>query len=351
MTHHRNARWLFPLVVLTAAAVACNLPGVTVTLDGDQAASPPAGAVPTTPPTATSEAPPVDVVTPESTPTAPIVHLVTPGEPPLASRYMTDRSSLALASERRSIADDFNNNVYERPFSSQTMDYKGYLDLTRGEIAGSAPWIYVTLFLEAPPDPAEPASYAVEIDLDLDGRGDWLIVAAAPPDGSWTTDGVRVYQDANNDVGAHTPVRNDPPPQTGDGYETLVFDQGVGPDPDAAWVRLPPQGGNRVQIAFKHGLILSDNEFLWGGWTFADPQPGWFDLHDHFSIQQAGSPLSESSYYPLQALALMDNTCRWGYDFDPAPSLPGVCRIPPTPTPTVTPSKTPTPTYTLPIIY
>jgi hypothetical protein len=38
-----------------------------------------------------------------------------------------------------------------------------------------------------------------------------------------TTDGVRAYQDTNNDVGGPTPVKADPPPQTGDGYETLVF--------------------------------------------------------------------------------------------------------------------------------
>lgn len=352
MMRNRHARWLLPVALLAAAALACNVPGLSLTFgDGEPSSTPPSESQPTAPPSATTEAPTVEIVTPEITPTAPIVHLMTPGEPPPPSRFMTDRSSLALAAERRSIADDFNNGVYERPFTSQAMDYKGYLDLNRAELSGAIPWIYLTLFLEAPPNPAEPAFYGIEIDLDLDGRGDWLIVAAAPPGGSWTTDGVRVYQDTDNDVGAQTPVRNDLPPQVGDGYETLVFDQGAGPDPDAAWIRLSPQGGSRVQIAFKHGMIGGDIEFLWGGWTFADPQPGFFDLHDHYAIAQAGSPLSESSYYPLRDLALIDSTCRWGYDFNPAPNLPGVCRIPPTPTPTLTPTKTPTPTWTPIIIY
>jgi hypothetical protein len=257
---------------------------------------------------------------------------------------MTDRSSAVLAGEHRSIADDFNNGLFERPFTSLAMDYKGFLDLTRGEIASAGLWVYVTLFLEGPPSAAEPASYGVEIDLDLDGRGDWLIVGAAPPSTTWTTDGVRAYQDTNNDVGAQVPVRSDPPAGTGNGYESLVFDQGIGPDPDAAWIRLSPSNPNQVQIAFKPGLIGGDNEFLWWGWAFADPQPAWQDYQDHFTLAQAGSPLSESPQYPIKDLALIDSTCRWGFDFNPVGTEPGVCPVPPTPTPTSTKTKTPTPT-------
>lgn len=330
-------------MLVAAATLACNLAQRTTTTSPPEA--PPSE---TPPPSATSEAPTVEVVTPDTpavseTPT-PIVHTNIPGEAPLAARYMTDRSSAALASERRSIADDFNNGVFERPFTSQAMDYKNYLDLTRGEISASGLWLYVTLFLEGPPIGSEPAFYGVEVDLDLDGRGDWIIVGAAPPDSQWTTDGVRAYQDTNNDVGALTPVKSDPPPQVGNQYDALVFDQGVGPDPDAAWIRRSPANPNNIQIAFKAGLIAGDNEFLWGVWTFADPQPGWLDYQDHFTMEQAGSPASESSNYPLKELALIDSTCRWGYDFNPVGNEPGVCRIPPTATPTKTPTKTPTPT-------
>ncbi|MBM2843457.1 MAG: hypothetical protein HW404_1294, partial [Anaerolineales bacterium] len=34
------------------------------------------------------------------------------------------------------------------------------------------------------------------------------------------------------------------PAGTGNGYESLVFDQGIGPDPDAAWIRLSPSNRN-----------------------------------------------------------------------------------------------------------
>jgi len=273
-----------------------------------------------------------------------VVHTIFPGEPPAPVRFMTDRSSAVLAAERRSIADDFTSGRFERPFTSQAMDYKAYLDMNRAEIGGSGLWLYVTLFLEGAPTSAENASYGVEIDLDLDSRGDWMIVAAAPPDADWTTEGVRVYQDTNNDVGGHTPARSDAPPQTGDSYDTLVFDQGVGPDPDAAWVRLGPGSSNRIQIAFKFGLIGGDTEFLWGGWAFSDPQPSWQDYEDHFTLEQAGSPLIESPHYPIKELALIDSTCRWGYDFNPAGNEPGVCPRPPTPTPEPTPTKAPTAT-------
>ena len=60
-----------------------------------------------------------------------------------------------------------------------------------------------------------------------------------------------LYQDANGDVGGKKPVVSEAPPQSGDGYETLVFDQGQGSDPDAAWARVDPNDPSSVQIAFK----------------------------------------------------------------------------------------------------
>lgn len=330
------------VLLFAAIALACNSSNI-----GASEPPPSLEPVSTSLPSATDAPATLAVVSPEVTPTAPVVHVMFPSDPPPAARYMTDRSSAVLASERRSIADDFNTGLFERPFTSQVMDYKGYLDLTRGEIASAGLWYYVTLFLEGQPTAAEPASYGVEIDLDLDGRGDWLIVGGAPLNTTWTTDGVRAYQDTDNDVGSQTPVRSDPPAGAGNGYESLVFDQGVGPDPDAAWIRLSPASPNQIQLAFKPGLIGGDNEFLWWGWAFADPQPAWQDYQDHFTLQQAGSPLTESSQYPIKDLALIDSTCRWGYDFNPIGTEPGVCPVPPTPTAIPTPTKTPTPTPTL----
>ncbi len=265
-------------------------------------------------------------------------HLTSPGEPGSTLNWITDRSSLALADQRRAIADNFSTNLLERPFTSEGMDYQAYLDITRVELSMNAPWIYITIFLEGAPPPDSQATYGVEIDLDLDGRGDWLITGLVPPSSDWTTDGVRAYRDANNDVGGVTPALSDAPDPNRDGYEDLVFDQGYGPDPDAAWIRRNPTNPNLVQLAFKHSLIGSDFEFLWGGWADEGVREvAWFDYHDHFTSAEAGSPLNNSSQYPLKALALVDNTCRWGFGFEPTGTEPGVCPIPPTPTPTKPP--------------
>jgi hypothetical protein len=352
-------RFVLAAMIAVAAILACGLPTATPVIDIGAAVSQTLQAVGTISaatlqagaPTIPAPADTLAVVTPETTPTAPIVHVTMPGEPGFAARFMTDRSSSALAAEHRTIADDFFNGVLERPLTLPGMEYQPYLDLTRGEISAGGGWIYITLFLEGSPPAGASANYGVEVDLDLNGRGDWWIFGAAPATTAWTTDGVLAYRDANHDVGAANPVKSDAPGPTGDGYETLVFNAGAGTDPDAAWIRLAPSNSKNVQLAFKHSLIAGDPEFLWGIWADASPQAAWFDYNDHFTLEQAGSPLIENSNYPLKELSAVDSTCRWGYDFNPIGDEPGVCRVPATPTPTKTPTKTPTRTPTQIILF
>jgi len=284
---------------------------------------------------------------PEATPspTVEIIHLTNPGDPASTSYYVIDSSSASYGPEGRTISDSFSNNRMERSLDADGMVYQPYLDIVRAELFISSPWVYLTIFLEGAP-PADSAGwYAMEIDLDMDGRGNVLVAAQLPPDTSWTTDGVKVFKDANFDVGGARPMQNDSPPQAGDGYETVLFDSGIGDDPDAAWARIAPGHTDRVQLGFKYSLLNSDGEFLWGAWTDEGLQEaGWFDYHDHFTHAEAGSPLSESSNYPLAAMDSMDNTCRWSYGFQPTEPLPGLCDLPTTPTPTPTPTQTATPT-------
>lgn len=343
------------LLTLLAAALACRLPSAPTT----EAPPPPA----TTPPSIATPAPPSPTPThaptspapasPTSTlePTPTITHLMRPSAPGSVQSFITDFSTKPYASQRRSNVDNFDWNNYERPFTSQVMDYQPYLDLVRAELSAVSPWIYVTLFLEEPPPTSAPARYALEFDLDIDGRGDWLITALLPTSSTWTTDGVQVYQDTNNDVGGPHPLRADPPPQPTptpgyDGYDRLVFDHGLGDDPDAAWVRLSPTSPNQIQIALKHALLAFDDYLLWGAWADdGSPNPAWFDFNDHFTIAEAGSPYPPSPHYPIQQLASLDNTCRAAFNFTPTGNLPGICP-PPSPqtpaapgTPTATPTK------------
>jgi hypothetical protein len=339
---------LLPFMALLLAIMACGLPSaqadidlaVTQTLEAfareaaqaETGEEPAADTGPAAEPTEASTA--TEEPTPEPTATPTVVHSVIPSWPGGLGSFMTDRSTALLASERRAIGDNFDVNLLERPFTSSEMEYKGYLDINRAELSLNGPFVYITIFLEdsAPPD-AEPA-YGVEVDTDLDGHGDWLIMGLLPAGTEWTTDGVRACHDANGDVGGPTAMRSDPPNAARDGYEDCVFENGFGISPDEAWIRRDPSNADRVQLAFMFSLIGSDGQFLWGAWADEGvKEPGWFDYHDHFTFTEAGSPVSNSSNYPLKALALFDNTCRWTYGFQPNGSEPGVCYVPPTATP------------------
>jgi hypothetical protein len=268
------------------------------------------------------------------TPTPTVSHVTYPNTPG-SSVWLAEASSAAYAPEGRSVADAFYKMQLERPFTSQAMQYQGYLDIYRAELSVTAPFVYVTIFLEDIPPAAVNAHYGIEIDSDQDGRGDWLVYGLVPPDSQWTVAGVRVYQDTNNDVGGSVPLEGEGALTTLDGYETLLFNQGYDTtDPDMAWIRRDPANTDRVQLALKYSVIGSANTFMWGVWADEGPiEPAWFDYNDHYTTAQAGSPLSNSPDYPLNELASVDNTCRWVYGFNPVGDEPGICEVPATPTP------------------
>ncbi len=356
MIKKASFRFIAGLFVAILIVTACSLPGVTISFSPPAASTTQAyidavgtsvaatqtaqaGSAPVNPPT-----------TPETAvePTATIVHNTMPGEPPgNRESGMTDPDSSGTAAERRANGgENFDQNLYERPFNANSMDtYFPDLDIKRASLSRSGGWVYVTIDLVGVrPGGGLEGNYGIEMDLDVDGRGDWLILASTPGS-AWSTAGVRVWRDANRDVGNDFPISSDPP-QRGDGYETLAFDQGHNSDPDVAWARVSPQNPNSVQIAFKYSLIANDNYFMWGAWTDQGVfNPAWYDYNDHFTAAEAGSPLPGlKKYYPLKALAEVDNTCRWSVGFTPAGDEPGVCPVykPPTATPPPPPTAVPT---------
>ena len=294
---------------------------------------------PTPEPPATEEPQASD--TPE--PTATIEHKTMPGEPPSGTHSgMTDANSSTTAGEHRARAGEyFDMDLYERPFNADSMDtYFPDLDIQKAVLIRSGDWIYVTITMAGPgPDGDMRGFYGGEFDLDLDGRGDVLILGGQPGS-TWSTDHVRIWKDSNNDVGDNIPIKSDPP-QSGNGYDTLVFDEGHATDPDMAWVRRSPTDSNAVQVAFKTSVIKGDADYLWGAWAdLGVMKPEWFDYNDHFTADEAGSPLTELSSYPIKALYEVDNTCRWTVGFAPVGDEPGLCPIPATATPTVTATPT-----------
>lgn len=275
----------------------------------------------------------LDIVTPAptSTPDATATPIYIPSPPPLESpppsSSMTDVLSTALSEERRAIGDSFTRSIFERPFTAEDMDYLPYLDIGPIVTLGlSADWVYVSIPLAAEPPMEQRAYYGVELDLNVDGRGDWLFFAPAPPTDEWTQSGLMIFIDSNVDVGGSYPASPDPSSEATDGYDARVFNQGEGFDRNAAWVRRDPANDAVIQFAFAHGLIANDRRFLWSVFASgAEIDPGAFELNDRMTLEEAGSPLLTSPHYPILAIARFDSTCRWSYGFTPLGTETGIC--------------------------
>ena len=107
--------------------------------------------------------------------------------------------------------------------------YFPYMDIVGIQGFKDDTWGYLTITLAGTDKNGQlPAQFAAELDLNKDGRGDWLIRASNPSSTTWTTQGVQAWKDTDGDVGGVVPMVADNKPSGGDGYETLVFDQGKG---------------------------------------------------------------------------------------------------------------------------
>ncbi len=324
----------------TFAAVATEMEGTRSAMGGEE------GEIAATEEPAVAATAETEDAIPSETPqpTATIVHNSRPGEFPGGRESgMTDPDSSSTAGQNRaSRGENYSMNLFERPFKAEGMVYYPDLDIVYTTLNRSGDWVYVEITVQGTRDGGLNGTYGVEIDLNVDGRGDRLVLATNLKS-EWSTDGVQAWKDTNYDVGDGIALASDPP-QAGNGYDELVFDQGLGNDSDLVWARVDPSDPNSAQIAFKRGFINNDGEFVWGAWTdHMVKNAGWYDYNDHFTHDQAGSPLSGVSQYPLKALAEVDNTCRWSVGFTLVGNEPGICPVPatPTPTPTLTPTVVP----------
>jgi hypothetical protein len=260
-------------------------------------------------------------------------HIDVPGNPPSEnSTHLGDQDSSVMADKKRAPEGDrFTFDRFERPFNANTMDvYLPFVDIRDVNFSEDPTWVYTVITLTGrDANNAFPAKYAIEIDLELDGRGDLLVLANQPSAGEWSTDGVQVLWDENGDIGGERILETDGA-GAGDGYEAVIFDQGQGNDPDAAWARLSPDDPNSLQIAFKQTLLGGDKAYLVGVWAGTDDlNPSLFDLNDHFTHEQAGAANPDFEYfYPIKEVSELDNTCRTSIGFEPSGKEPGLCYIP-----------------------
>ncbi|HUH97674.1 MAG TPA: hypothetical protein VLZ89_09970 [Anaerolineales bacterium] len=308
-----SSRLIGMCVVLLFAALACQLASRPAPKSGN----------PTSASASTASSPPSAPASPTNSGVSPV------NLPPTRLDQAGDVNSASNAhSKMVSGGDVFVQGLYERPFNANTMDtYFSYIDIidTRGFMDDT--WGYATITLEAADANGHlPAQYAVELDLNKDGRGDWLIRASNPSSTTWSTQGVQAWKDTDGDIGGVVAMVADNKPRGGDGYETLVFDQGKGALTDGAWARIDPNDPTTVQIAFKLSMLGNPPSFTMGAWAGTNVDPAMFDYNDHMTHVQAGDPDTGYPTYPIKALAEVDNTCRLAIGFVPTSKVPGLCQ-------------------------
>ena len=284
--------------------------------------------LPTEAPTNTAEAVATEEPTATLEPTA-IVHSSVPGD----SSYLSDQVASDCDTGIRSAGqaqvvisgcDYWNREWLERPADSATGTYNPALDILWSQAGKVEPWVFLRIKFHELGTLPEGYKAGFEIDTDLDSRGEFLLLVKDPTATTWTTDGVQVWQDKNGDVGGQKPFVFDQ--NNGDGYETLLFDSGVGQDPDLAWARISPKDPNIIEFAFKTALLPNPKLFGWWAWAGA-------------------TILDPAKFEPVDRLAdtdtwNLDNTCSWIWGTTPTPGqLANLCLIvQPTPTPTAVPT-------------
>jgi hypothetical protein len=264
------------------------------------------------------------VIAPVAATETPITHKTLPGMPAyqqqLPGECNTGFNYQPVGYQVRPPCDIWHTSLFERAVSADMGTFYHYLDILSAQIGKEGDWYYASLDLFGAGVPADgvPLTYFFELDLNQDGRGD-VLLAVENLDlyaTEWTVSGMRAWRDLNGDVGGETPIR--PDSQGGDGYETLVFDQGLGDDPDLAWARRDPNHYQRIEFAFKPALLSGNGSFMWwGGAMRGNFDPAVFDLVD---------ANTEKMLYEI------DTTCGWIFGHEKAYNV-RKCYIAPNPTP------------------
>jgi hypothetical protein len=226
--------------------------------------------------------------------------------------------------------DAWNINRYERPFNADAQDeYYPDLDLLYADLGRSGLWYYVSIAVEEPEEDALAGAYGIEIDLDMDSRGDVLVAVQAPAQldnpQEWSKAGVVVFKDLNSDVGAARARQPDAPADS-DGYEDLIFNQGVGDDRDLAWARAYYGDPTTVEIAFKIDLLEGSGQFYWSAWADEGVvDQALFDYHDRITRENAGDVYQGLDFFPANEIFAVDNTCVQVWGVEPDGDDPALC--------------------------
>jgi hypothetical protein len=114
----------------------------------------------------------------------------------------------------------------------------------------------------------------------------------------------------------------------GDGYDTILFAEGISADPDLVWARVSPSDPAVAQLAYKPALAKGNDTYLW--WAVADNKlkdPSMYDYNDQYTLAEAGSPIAGLVEYPVKAVSEIDNTCSWSVGYTPEKAEPRMCGV------------------------
>ena len=315
---HNHQKFSMAVLSIIASILACNIPGS-------------ATETPATQPPATELVTVVDTAVPPTE--IPIKHQVFPVNlPENRSGHAGDYDSSKTANLKKSNGGDrFTFEQFERPFNANTMDvYYPNLDIIDTFVFQDDTWLYGTIqVVDRSAASVSPYRFAMQLDTEADGKGEFLVLASNPSSTDWSVEGVQVFYDANSDVGNLTAMFTDENAATGDGFEKLIFDQGKGDDPDVAWVRVSPKNANVVELAIKRSVLNNTFIYMVNMWTgHGTLDPALFDFSDHFTHEQAGAADPElPNFYPIKSLFELDNSCRMAVGFQPTGSEPGLCPV------------------------
>jgi hypothetical protein len=262
-------------------------------------------------------------------------HTLVPTSGTGKEQVIYDQVNTSTASQKRAFGgEQYSTGRFERPFD-QNMVYLPYLDIVKSTMQRQdKDFIYVTIQVAAPVSTTagKTALFGLELDPNLDGRSEFLILAHQPAGTEWSVDGVDVWKSSS----ASNPVSMGKAsiPVTGSaGYDVNLFSSGKGTDADLAWVRLSPDKPDTVEIAFRNTLTGGEKgRFVWRPETDGEGYANTlYDLNVNFTLEQAGSPLRDSMFYPLKEVYAVDNTCRVASGYTATGNEPGLCPLPPAP--------------------
>ncbi|GAP20461.1 hypothetical protein [Leptolinea tardivitalis] len=254
-----------------------------------------------------------------------------PGDiPTIKTQTVHDQTNEKTAKDKTAFGGDvFGLGWYERPFD-QNMGYLPFMDIAKILMNREDPnWVYVQMFMVNPlseGDASKPL-YGIEMDTDLDNRGEFILLASTPKGTEWSTEGVMIMSNSDNNMGGIKPVLPDTKLSDAKGYDKEVFNSGKGDDPNLAWARISPKDPKCIQFAFKSSFIGgAKGKFIWMPWALVGVQDlTKFEFNDKFTREEAGSPLkSDGATYPLKSLWGVDNTARIPSGFVPTGNMPGL---------------------------